>query len=434
MSEQPPATSAWLTDTIRSVVDPKRPITYGVVQPGTRLEQGIPLIRGQDYSRGFVDDSGLYLIHPNISAAYTRSTVKGGDILFSIVGYLGQTAIVPENLNGANITQTTARIAIKSPHHNRYFLQQFRSQEFSAEVRKYQKGSAQPGLNLTDVEKMAVVVPPPETQKSIAAALDTADEAIAKTEALIAKQRHVHIGLLHDLFSRGLDSNGQLRDPIAHPEDFQDSPLGLVPRGWVVAPLGHFLASVEYGISTSLSSEGNLPVLRMNNLAGGEADLGDLKFATSDVPTSLLLRPGDVLFNRTNSYEHVGRTGIWRNQISVATFASYLVRLNPEINRLSSDFLNLLLNLPETQQRLRRYATPAVQQVNINPSQLQLMIVAVPEHLPEQDRIALIANHSAQSLRAAVDEQAKLVALKSGLMTDLLTGRVRVPKTPRATP
>jgi hypothetical protein len=67
------------------------------------------------------------LIHPNIAAAYGRSTVKGGDILFSIVGYLGQTAIVPDKLNGANITQTTARIAIKSAHHNKYFLQQFRS-------------------------------------------------------------------------------------------------------------------------------------------------------------------------------------------------------------------------------------------------------------------------------------------------------------------
>src|SRR5437016_1428909 len=91
----------WKRDTVRSVVDPARPITYGVVQPGQRLDQGVPIIRGQDYSEGAVDDSHLYLVHPNIAAAYTRSMVKGGDILFSIVGYLGQTAIVPAHLAGA---------------------------------------------------------------------------------------------------------------------------------------------------------------------------------------------------------------------------------------------------------------------------------------------------------------------------------------------
>lgn len=130
-------------------------------------------------------------------------------------------------------------------------------------------------------------------------------------------------GLRHDLLTRGLDENGELRNPIAHPEQFRDSPLGRIPREWIVAPLGYFLVSVEYRISTSLDSKGVLPVLRMNNFALGEATLTDLKFATCDVPDSLLLRNGDVLFNRTNSYEHVGRTGIWREQFPIATFASY---------------------------------------------------------------------------------------------------------------
>ena len=58
------------------------------------------------------------------------------------------------------------------------------------------------------------------------------DEAIAKTEAVIAKLKQVRAGLLHDLLTRGLDEHGQLRDPIAHPEQFQDSPLGRIPREW----------------------------------------------------------------------------------------------------------------------------------------------------------------------------------------------------------
>jgi len=263
-------------------------------------------------------------------------------------------------------------------------------------------------------------------QQEVGRILRLMDEAIERTEAVIDKLRQVRAGLLHDLLTRGLDKHGQLRDPFARPEQFQNSPLGLIPREWIAAPLSHFIESAEYGISTSLSSAGSLPVLRMNNLAAGEADLNDLKFATCDVPASLLLRAGDVLFNRTNSYEHVGRTGIWRGQLSIATFASYLVRLNPVRARLSSEYLNLVLNMPESQQRMRRYATPAVQQVNINPTSLQLMLVAIPQLVTEQERIANVAAEDAGAIAAEEQELAKLSALKSGLTNDLLTGRVRV--------
>jgi type I restriction enzyme S subunit len=288
------------------------------------------------------------------------------------------------------------------------------------------QGSTFVAVSREDVERLEIPWHD-EANPRIALVLDTVDEAIAKTEAVIAKLRQVRAGLLHGLLTRGLDAHGQLRDPLAHPEQFQDSPLGRIPKEWDAAPLSHLLASAEYGISTSLSSEGTLPVLRMNNLAGGEASLGEVKFATCDVPKALLLRVGDVLFNRTNSYEHVGRTGIWRGQVPIASFASYLVRLNPAPTRLTSEFLNLVLNMPESQQRMRRYATPAVQQVNINPTQLQLMHIAAPRLVAEQERIAQVANEGAHPLAAETAELAKLVALKSGLMADLLTGRVRVP-------
>jgi type I restriction enzyme S subunit len=259
--------------------------------------------------------------------------------------------------------------------------------------------------------------------------LDAIDEGIAKTEAVIAKLKQMRAGLLHDLLTRGLDANGQLRDPIVHPEQFKDSLLGRVPHEWGVERLSHFISSAEYGISSALSNKGRLPVLRMNNLAGGEAELTDLKLATEPVPTALLLKPGDVLFNRTNSYEHVGRTGIWRGQIVEATFASYLVRLNPVPGRLLSEYLNLLLNMPESQQRMRRFATPAVQQVNINPTSLQQMLVAIPRQMEEQDHIIAVLARSAASVASEERVLVKLRHLKSGLMSDLLTGQVRVPET-----
>ena len=72
------------------------------------------------------------------------------------------------------------------------------------------------------------------------------DEAIAKTEAVIAKLKQVRAGLLHDLLTRGLDEHGQLRDPVAHPEQFQDSALGWIPKEWKLLPLSE-IADVDRG-------------------------------------------------------------------------------------------------------------------------------------------------------------------------------------------
>ena len=265
-------------------------------------------------------------------------------------------------------------------------------------------------------------------QTRIAYVLDTIDEAIAQTESVIAKLKQVRAGMLHDLLSYGLDEHGKLRDPFAHPEEFKDSPLGRIPRAWDSGPLSQFVLSAEYGISTSLGDKG-YPVLRMNNLSEGEAELSDLKYSAAPVPEGLWLRPGDVLFNRTNSWEHVGRTGIWRGQIERATFASYLVRLNPNPDRLISELLNLWLNWPVTQIAIRRFATPAVQQVNINPTNLRQVRAAFPISINEQTEIVERINRQDMTIRSARAEHIKLMHLKSGIQDDLLTGRVRVPET-----
>ncbi len=138
--------------------------------------------------------------------------------------------------------------------------------------------------------------------------------------------------------------------------------------------------------------------------------------------TRLLLQPLDVLFNRTNSMEHVGRTGIWRGQIGAASFASYLVRLVPIRSRLEPEHLNLWLNLPSTQLAIRRHATP---EVNINPTNLRRERIAMPETTEEQRRIVDVAAAHDARIRTEETYCDKLTAIKKGLMRDLLTGRVR---------
>ncbi len=270
-----------------------------------------------------------------------------------------------------------------------------------------------------------IVAPSILEQRQIAEILQTVDEALRRTEQIVEKLKLAKQGLLHDLLTRGIDDNGELRDPIRHPAQFKDSPLGRIPRSWNAHALASFVPGAVYGGSEALSAGPGIPVLRMNNIKDGEAELTEVKFSDHPCYHRLLLRNGDVLFNRTNSLEHVGRTGIWRGQIETASFASYLVRLDPDPKRLTGEFLNRLLNWGPTQTRIRRVATPGVQQVNINPTNLRRTVVVVPGSISEQTEIVARLDALDKSIRAEESDSAKLRLLKQALMDDLLTGRVR---------
>lgn len=280
-----------------------------------------------------------------------------------------------------------------------------------------------PSLSRETLYRLTVSTPPPPEQAKVAEVLFAADRAIEGAEALILKRQRIMAGLVHDLLTRGIDEHGELRSHHSHAFDSAD--VGAIPSTWRCGPLATFVPSAEYGISTSLGEAGE-PVLRMNNLVNGEADISDLKFTNAPVPAKLWLRHGDVLFNRTNSWEHVGRTGIWRGQCERATFASYLVRLNPNPRLLLSELLNIWLNWPVTQIGMRRFATPAVQQVNINPTNLRMLPAAFPRSLDEQAEIIRRVATQRDDLSALRVTRNKLLSVKAGLMQDLLTGRKRV--------
>jgi type I restriction enzyme S subunit len=263
-------------------------------------------------------------------------------------------------------------------------------------------------------------------QQRIAEILDTLDDQIRSTESVLSKLRSIRYGLADHLLAVGIDDDGHIRDWLERPLEFRETALGPRPRAWRVAPLHEFLDRSDYGISSALSDTGRVPVLRMNNFSDGEAKLDELKYSDSPGAARLTLSPGNVLFNRTNSMEHVGRTGIWRRQLDVVSFASYLVRLVPN-EKLTNEYLNRLLNLRQTQIDLRRWATPGVHQVNVNPTNLRRVVVAVPDSLEEQDRICeALATHDARIERES-RVLSKLRSQKAGLLGDLLSGHVRVP-------
>lgn len=431
-SEPPPNNWSWTT--ISEIVDPSRPVTYGVVQPGPRQDQGVPIIRGKDYSSGDVATEDLYLVHPSIAAAYRRSTVRGGDLLLSIVGYVGQTAQVPEVLSGANLTQTTARIAIRSGLDLRFFLHYFRGQRFAGEVKRYTKGSAQPGLNLGDVENFQVLVPPFPEQRRIAEILDTVDEAIRMTEEIIAKLEEIEQGLLNDLLTRGIDEKGELRDPERYPEQFKDSPLGRIPRDWEVMGLESILESAVDGpFGSNLKTEHYVPepgvrVVRLQNVGLGEFVDEDKVFVDEQHARRLQKHQvvsGDLIVASLGDERHpIGRACVYPSYLDPGIVKADCFRLRTDLCLALNAYVSMVLNCPATRDDINRLAQ-GVTRDRVNLRLLKSTRLRVPS-LCEQRRLIERFASVIEALQTEGNSLEKLRMLKPGLMNDLLTGRVRV--------
>ena len=113
---------------------------------------------------------------------------------------------------------------------------------------------------------------------------------------------------------------------------YRESSLGWIPKEWEVQSLRHFVPIVAYGVSSGLGENpSGISVLRRNNLTAGRIDITDIEFSDAVEARLLTLKVGDVLFNRTHSLEHVGKTAMWRGALAAASFASYLVRLDVDV-------------------------------------------------------------------------------------------------------
>ena len=416
--------SALMLTQLGNLVYPDRPITYGIVQPGPDISpEGIPLIRGKDYSGGKVDTSELYHVLPSIDKPYARSKVRAGDILLSIVGYLGQVAEVPESMEGANITQTTARISVdpaKACAH--YLFQYFQSAAFRDEVRKFEKGSAQPGLNLSDLAKFEVHLTPRSEQTKIAEILSTVDRAIEQTEALIAKQQRLKTGLMQDLLTRGIDEHGNLRSEQTH--KFKESPLGRIPVEWEVKSVESKLECIiDYRGRTPVKTDSGIPLITAKNVREGFLCEEPREFIAVDAYDSWMTRgipePGDVMITTEAPMGNVARVPGYK-----IALAQRLITLPTKKNELSSDFLFWMLHWSRTLERLE-LLTSGSTVVGIKQSVFRKVDFSFPP-LDEQSKIAAPLNAERDTAETNLKHLSKLRALKTALMQDLLTGRKRV--------
>ena len=294
-----------------------------------------------------------------------------------------------------------------------------------------------PAINqasFTQPEFAAIPVVIPESkeeQDRITEILDTIDSTITQTGTLIAKLKQIKIGLLHDLLTRGLDENGELRDATQHPEQFKDSPLGRIPKDWEVVTVGEYLAKIEQGWSPDceLNSTpiGEWGVLKTTAVVWeGYQDFENKKLPSHLPPDpNYEVKPGDVLMTRAGPNSRVGVVALVRQTQGKLILSDKLYRLIPR-DCIKPDFLTYALSGNQTQRHLSTLKTGlAESQTNISQEIVRTLLIPIPT-IQEQEKISSILDTQDIRIRKEEAYLNKLKLQKQGLMHDLLTGKVRV--------
>ncbi len=218
-------------------------------------------------------------------------------------------------------------------------------------------GTTIPQINNYSFDKLKISVPPIPEQKRIVALLDTVfadlEQIRAKTEQNLKNARELFNNYLQQVFT-------------------------VKGEGWVETTIGELCEKMEYGTSSKSQLDGDIPVLRMGNIQGGELDWEKLKYTSNESDIDkLLLKENDVLFNRTNSPELVGKSAIYRNE-RPAIFAGYLIRIHRKKELLDANYLNYYLNSNLARTYGFSIMSHSTNQANINGTKLKSYPINIP--------------------------------------------------------
>lgn len=361
-------------------------------------------------------------ISPSGLAGSGANLLPAGSLLVTTRATLGARAInaVPMATN-----QGFKSIVFKKPEEASYYYHLF--EKVKPELVRRASGTTFLEISGAEFGSIQLPSPSPEEKLKIAQLLDTLDTAIHQTEAIVEKLKQVKQGLLHDLLTRGVDANGELRPSHDEaPELYQESPLGWIPQDWKFGPFGSLCSSSAFGPrfpSDAYDDNGPLATLRTTDMDDeGGISLATMPRAAIHPSTFFehLLQIGDLVISRSGT---CGVTGVFAGHEIPVVPGAFLIRFRL-IDLRASQFFRRYFNSPLGRPRLEKLSEGGVQK-NIKGSDVLGLVVPI---LPpdEAEFIAGRVLAVEKDIQSNAIQLEKLRQSKAGLMDDLLTGRVRV--------
>jgi type I restriction enzyme, S subunit len=353
-----------------------------------------------------------------------RYQIKDGDLGFGRVASIGKVIRLKRDELPFAVSPT---LAILKPHSidPGFLCQYLQGPQLSNQITKLLTGTTRSSLGLQILRKLRIQTPPVPEQKIIAEILSTVDRAIEQTEALIAKQQRIKIGLMQDLLTRGIDKQGKLRSESTH--QFKDSSLGRIPIDWEIQTLERCVKSnapICYGIlMPGTGFDNGVPVIKVKDINGGRILqdgllLTDPKIDNQYKRSRLHFR--DLLITIRGT---TGRIAIVPIGLDGANITQDTARIRLKDECHVAYFYFLLQSKCVQDQVLLHTVGQAVKGINI--SEVKRISFPLPSK-PEQEVISARMAELEDFISVNSRSHAKFCAIKTAMMQALLTGRKRV--------
>jgi type I restriction enzyme S subunit len=376
----------WEVFSLSQLTDPQRPISYGIVQTGPNIPDGIPCLRVLDIHEGKISRSGLISTSQKISASYRRTILKAGDLVMPLRGKVGDVGLVNEELQGENLTRGVALIAIRAGWSSLFCQQIISAASTRRRLEQAMNGSALQEIPIAALRSFRVALPPLPEQRAIAEALSDVDGLLGGLDRLIAKKRDLKQAAMQQLLT------GQTRLPGFHGE-------------WEVKRLGE-IASISKGTqlhSCETNPDGHFQHFNGGILPSSYAD----KFNTP--ANTIAISEG----GNSCGYVQLVPEPFWCGG------HCYTVVPKTADNR----FLFHALKGRQTAIQGLRVGSGLP---NVQKTALHGFKVHIPSEPAEQTAIAAVLSDMDAELAALEERREKTRQLKQGMMQELLTGRTRL--------
>ena len=401
----------WELQTLQHVC--REQITYGIVQCGPHIPNGIPYIRVSDMDSTQLTTDNMLRTSKEIASKFLRSTVASGDIVYALRGKLGEVRSVPSELAGANLTQGTARLAPKETINSTYLLWSLREESFLKRSELEAKGSTFREITLAGLRQQIIPVPPQQEQALIATVLSDMDALISRLDQLITKKRNIQQAAMQQLLT------GQRRLP------------GFSGK-WEVKRLGELIELIPGGIyGSELKTESLVGIAVATTAHIDSSDQWNNKemsiryFTPSQVDRYTPIDGDLIVVKSSGSAASIqsGKVGFVDTCIAgTFIFSNFLMLLRP--TNCVPKFLYYQLISGRIKKMLPQLVEASTYpNIRIN----DYLEISIPRpDVDEQVAIATVLSDMDTELATLEARRDKARQLKQGMMQELLTGRIRL--------
>jgi type I restriction enzyme S subunit len=303
-----PAVRRWQEVPLSDFVDARRAICYGIVQPGKPHTGGVPIVRVNNFANGHIHVDDALHVDPEIEQKYSRSRLEGGELLVTLVGSMGLSAIAPLELRGWNVARAVGVVPLREDADSRWINFVVRSRPAQDFIKAHANTTVQATFNLRDLACLPIPMPPDEVRVPACELLSALDDKIdlnrRMNETLEAMARAIFKDWFVDFGPTRAKAEG--REPYLAREIWDLFPDALddegKPVGWERKPLdkvADFLNGLAMQKYPASEGEESLPVIKIAELRGGVSAKSNR--ASREVPEKYIVRGGDFLFSWSGS-------------------------------------------------------------------------------------------------------------------------------------